>query len=484
MNQLFKSYQEGTLTLKNFTDYFQYRDYDLDIDNRTYNDDKYYEIIGDFIDESRISFIVYEININDIMEDRIFLILDRMKTQKMRINFCFRETDEVSIIREYISRFIPYNHLIYSIDFSYWNDSFEIHSLLDKFDQVKRLQIYYDGSSEDLVLPSELDKMFSLEELKISSDKARIVLPSLNNLTKLRKLRIIAPSIAPFEKNDHVESLFLMSDVIPQSIKEFSNLRKLYFRQELEPIEDQAVVEVIPETIGSLTKLSQITFDCHGLGEDFKRLLKVKSLTTLVLKRFDEIDFFPEELYTLPNLKTLRFKYCPVIGPLLNPEKLSHLREIIIYDQDMIDDRKFWESILKLPKLKRLDFHRAHFNKSDDFPNEIFELRNLESLSMTVPSNMKKLPDEIGQLTKLKRLKIKEGQIKHFPESFGNLINLETLEFTDGMYLGELPIEHMSEMTKLERVFVENYEGDLEDSLQLLKYEYLPNLEIQINEDY
>ena len=75
--------------------------------------------------------------------------------------------------------------------------------------------------------------------------------------------------------------------------------------------------------------------------------------------------------------------------------------------------------------------------QGDDFPVEVFQFKNLESLNLS-KNSFRSIPYEIGQLKKLRYLNLAKNNIKKLPESIGDLSNLEQLIISQNI-LTELP---------------------------------------------
>jgi Leucine-rich repeat (LRR) protein len=107
---------------------------------------------------------------------------------------------------------------------------------------------------------------------------------------------------------------------------------------------------------------------------------------------------------------------------------------IFLYAQDTLVFKDLKEA-LKNPELVYvLELKRL---KGDDFPMEVFQFKNLESLNLS-KNSFRSIPYEIGQLKKLRYLNLSKNNIKKLPESIGDLSNLEQLIISQNV-LTELP---------------------------------------------
>jgi leucine-rich repeat protein SHOC2 len=84
---------------------------------------------------------------------------------------------------------------------------------------------------------------------------------------------------------------------------------------------------------------------------------------------------------------------------------------------------KLPDNIGNLSYLKKLNLN---FNKLKKLPDTIGNLTNLRNLFLS-NNKLKKLPDNIGNLNKLFNLKLNGNQLKKLPDTFGNLTSLYIL---------------------------------------------------------
>lgn len=70
------------------------------------------------------------------------------------------------------------------------------------------------------------------------------------------------------------------------------------------------------------------------------------------------------------------------------------------------------------------------YNKFTSFPNEIFQMKNLEHLSLS-NTNISSIPEEIIELQKIKTLNLRRAPIGYLPKNISKLKNLTKLLLID-----------------------------------------------------
>ncbi len=112
------------------------------------------------------------------------------------------------------------------------------------------------------------------------------------------------------------------------------------------------------------------------------------------------------------------------------------------------------------PNVYRLKLNKK---KLKTLPPEIFELRNLEYLSVA-NNKLKEIPPEIGKLTKLKELNISGNKLNRLPGQIGNLKELKTLNLNKNV-LEVLPHEIGELINMTELLLWSNELDDLPDEI-------------------
>lgn len=201
-----------------------------------------------------------------------------------------------------------------------------------------------------------------------------------------------------------------MSGDIPESIGKLTELRKLYF--------NCLSTTKIPEGLGKLTKLESLTIGAlwqsgkHISGSFPKPVLSLQSLKHLDLHHH-EITSIPSEIVKLSGLEEL----------MLNGNKLSG---------------GIPEEICRLTKLRELDL--SSNNLSGEMPSGMGALTNLEVLNLGTNDISGKIPVGIGNLRNLRELNLYGNKLSgNIPAELSFLENLEHLALQDNKLTGTIP---------------------------------------------
>jgi len=152
----------------------------------------------------------------------------------------------------------------------------------------------------------------------------------------------------------------------------------------------------LPETIGSLTSLTEVKLLHNGLTE------------------------LPELIGSLLSLERLYLSYNDLTEL---PEAIGNLASLLYLDLDENDLTELPEAIGKLESLERL--YLAN-NKLEALPEAIGSLLSLERLYLSY-NDLTELPEAIGNLASLLFLKLDYNDLTELPEAIGKLASLEYL---------------------------------------------------------
>jgi Leucine-rich repeat (LRR) protein len=201
------------------------------------------------------------------------------------------------------------------------------------------------------------------------------------------------------------------------------------------------------------------------MAENTERKFLYADYSNFYLSEFKE-DFAH---YTDKEKKDIRTLFLPYNIDKF-PEELFELTELEnLYlncnDSEFEDLPKEINKLKKLKNLKKLDFGD---NGSLEIPETIGNLTNLEDLVWDYNS-VEKIPASIGNLRNLEFLNLEKNRIKEIPESIGNLENLRELYLQDNDILGSLPnsIGNLKNLIKLS--LNNNQITELPDSIGELK---------------
>ena len=316
-------------------------------------------------------------------------------------------------------------------------------SSIGRLTNLKELYLSFDGR-----LPDEICELVNLEVLVMRLG-ARTLPDGFGDLVGLKKLHLTG---------DYLRSL-------PSSFRQLHNLTELYLKM-------YRLTKSLPDEICYLTSLKGLNLACNSfitLPNGIEALVNLKKLDL----RQSKITILPPSIGTLRSLTDLDGSQSSLE---ILPDEIGCLANLVRLD--LTDARKFKSlpasigrlhnlkelrlpTITRLPSeignLVRLKFLSLGVTGIKSFPSSFGRLQNLREL-LIYSSRSNRLPDSIGNLTSLEKLKVDSG-IKSLPPSFGRLQNLRELI---------LPGKHNDKREEVEGVVQCNAIGNLERLTKLV----------------
>ncbi|MDX2306228.1 MAG: leucine-rich repeat domain-containing protein [Microscillaceae bacterium] len=170
------------------------------------------------------------------------------------------------------------------------------------------------------------------------------------------------------------------------------------------------------------------------LGNFPKEIFQLKKLQQLILYS-NQITEIPAEISQLTNLQYLDL-YNNQLKDL--PTTLAALQNLEYLDLGDNRLKNIPESFFSLPNLKNLFIYG---NKLNQIPSRITELANLQTLRLgggftflSGGNRIRKLPDNIGQLNRLKELYLPDNRLRRLPDSFQELDSLRWLDLSNNRF--------------------------------------------------
>ena len=163
---------------------------------------------------------------------------------------------------------------------------------------------------------------------------------------------------------------------------------------------------------------------------------------------------FPASIGNLVNLQSIEISDGEGV---IFPDEIGKLQQLEIFNTANVVMDEFPAGLTNCKNLKELSLYGRNYT---EIPEQISDLANLERLELLFLPTGCRIPDSIGQLTKLKYLSTysvyyndldKEVGITQLPESIGNCTELEELNLT-GASITSLPksITKLKKLTKLD----------------------------------
>jgi Leucine-rich repeat (LRR) protein len=290
----------------------------------------------------------------------------------------------------------------------------------------KKLDFSHLGLKE---IPPEIAELDNLTELDISNVEFRKIPAFIGNIVSLQKLSVGSLSPTGHEREKlppelgklhNLRNLSLGYDIpeIPQWVWGFDNLDTLCIYND--------TIESVPAEIAALKKLRELCL--HGI--------KIAKL--------------PDEIGEQLQLTALKMD-CPQLGEL--PESFANLktmRRFRFVSSNLITVPGFicgWTALETLEISLSYNL-RGSYSGLKAIPKNIGNLKKLKNLGLGGPG-ISQIPDSLGNCP-LEHLEL-SGNFKTFPESFGNLVNLKTIDLlSDKPIVLPVSFGNLSALKKLE----------------------------------
>ncbi len=257
-----------------------------------------------------------------------------------------------------------------------------------------------------------------------------------------------------------------------------------YFRQRIKEAREQQLPELdlsyesyigekltkIPACIFEYTHLKKLNLRYNDIEEIPSEIAKLTNLESLDLIGNEKLTSFPDELIELSTRISLRltwnvnsilpewFREVKQLGlEIIEPDQSSYknrIRIATIPDEILNLENlvllKIWlrysnDWVRRLERLKELELDLS-YSQLKDLPESVGDLTNLIELNLS-ENLLDNLPEFMGNLTKLTRLDLRFNQLKTLPEFMGNLTKLTRLDLSFNQ-LKTLP-ESMENLTDL-----------------------------------
>ncbi|XP_063946914.1 TMV resistance protein N-like isoform X4 [Daucus carota subsp. sativus] len=173
---------------------------------------------------------------------------------------------------------------------------------------------------------------------------------------------------------------------------------------------------------------------CRSLKEVHKSIGSLVRLVSLNLKDCVNLRSLPDTICNLGALEVLCIEYCTGLKAL--PIELGNIKSLKELNASETSFPKLPDSIGDLSKLVKLKLDR-HFlyGELESLPNTICNLRELEVLKVSV----KALPDDLGNIESLRELNAWGIAVSKLPDSICDLRSLEILDISYSNTLERLP---------------------------------------------
>lgn len=198
-----------------------------------------------------------------------------------------------------------------------------------------------------------------------------------------------------------------------------------------------SINQIIADALKNDSK--EINLSCMNLKEFPQEIFHLNNIDTIKLMH-NQISEIPFEIINLHNLKhlylynnnistisedlLLQMPYLENFDLAENP--IDYNKVILFYQRN--NTMFGYRDVLK--KIK--DYTEGHLrinNKCRIIPQELFKLKNLQNLTLSLKS-LDKIPENFSQLNNLENLDLSGNKLSNLPESFSKLIKLKSLNLS------------------------------------------------------
>jgi Leucine-rich repeat (LRR) protein len=290
-------------------------------------------------------------------------------------------------------------------------------------------------------IPPEIAELETLTELDITGSYITEIPGFIGDISTLKRLAVGVTYSSPHDRDNII---------LPDTLGNLKNLQSLYLGYCIPKIPKwlwglanlsgltifNDAIETIPAAIGTLNEL-------HSLRIHGEKISEIPGETG-DCRLLDALELQCPQLKSLPltfsNLKKLRRFYFSRCNFTAIPDYIcgwTELEELALsmdntFQGPYTDFIKIPKNIGNLKKLKLLKLDGTGIRK---IPASLGECP-LEQLTIT--GDFKNLPETFGKLSKLKELELNSYNLRTLPESFGDLSSLEKLELRGSVM--ELPV--------------------------------------------
>lgn len=280
-------------------------------------------------------------------------------------------------------------------------------------------------------------------------------------------------------------NIILIKDVLESEIESLSEIFFwIYFLNKVD-----ISIEKLLAKAKTLKELSIFDLSSSEFSVIPKHLpmFKLEDYCTQLLLMNNKFNEVPEPIFSLTNLKILRLQNNHIASIPQSVSKLKYLFEISIEDNELYEFPSYLSKIKTIHRLwidknklksvpRHLDFTNLQRfsisqNNLTDFGG-IIEWNKLQILILS-ENNIEEIPEEIKNLTQLKKLYLNKNKIRMIPFQIGELKELTDLQAQDNL-IEDIPLS-IGELVQLEIIdFANNHIKIVPPSMGLLhKLEYL-----------
>ncbi len=313
--------------------------------------------------------------------------------------------------------------------------------------------ISIDLSQNNLIgfIPSEIENISNLKELKLFDNKIESIPAEIGNLDQLQILILTKNNLASVPPEiGNLSSLGILSLAV-------NNLRNIPAEiGNLELINDLSLssnpLESLPIEIFNLNTLKNLALTSTQLTTLPTEISNLTSLTHLFLAD-NNLETIPKEIGNLSNLDVLHLQMNNLTYLPKELGNLSSLNYLYLYENEL------QEIPAEIGNLEQLLALFLNDNQLKYIPVEIGKLSSLNSLVLR-HNSLTKIPLQIGDLKKLNYLQLNENKIETIPNEISLLSQLIDLNLESNQLI-DLPV--FTSLIAIETISVSNNKLSFED---------------------
>ncbi|EMO83289.1 leucine-rich repeat domain-containing protein [Leptospira santarosai] len=323
----------------------------------------------------------------------------------------------------------------YYLMFAYYHDE-ESMVIFDSSGKIKN-SLYPELEKKSI----NLNKLYDSEDQSIYVDDRKLeeIPDEIGNYRDLETLSLYTnvaklPNTIGTLKN--LSDLTIYSKKLaefPIEICKLINLKYLYIRTEK--------IDKLPEDIGNLVSLNHLDLCGNKLKDLPKTLQKLTLLKRLNLGE-NKFETIPTALFGMNSIEELDIRNNPFknLDGIGNMAGLKNIQMYSIGIQELTPE---------IGQLKSCEYFDLNEVEIEEIPKEIGDMDSMYSLTIS-KTKLRSLPDTIGKLKNCKRLDIQHNQIEFLPETIGSMERLEEL-YAGYNKLTDLP-ESIYQLKKLKEI--------------------------------
>ncbi|EMO33460.1 leucine rich repeat protein [Leptospira santarosai str. HAI821] len=323
----------------------------------------------------------------------------------------------------------------YYLMFAYYHDE-ESTVIFDSSGKIRN-SLYPELEKKSI----DLNKLYDSEDQSIYVDDRKLeeIPDEIGNYRDLETLSLYTnvaklPNTIGTLKN--LSDLTIYSKKLaefPIEICKLINLKYLYIRTEK--------IDKLPEDIGNLVSLNHLDLCGNKLKDLPKSIQKLTLLKQLNLGE-NQFETIPTALYGMNSIEELDIRN----NPFKNLDGIGNMAGLKNIQMDSIGIQELTPEIGQLKSCEYFDLNEVEI---EEIPKEIGDMDSMYSLTIS-KTKVRSLPDTIGKLKNCKRLDIQHNQIESLPPTIGSMERLEEL-YAGYNKLTDLP-ESIYQLKKLKEI--------------------------------